>query len=596
MVKQETQEVIDLTEDTREIIDLVFSVKKSRKPKVQVQVPACFSPGVSLEKSKVRKTIRRKVSRWDITPGGTKKGAPNETETANNTTAGKRAVQKALGAAFETALFTGNDTTKAPSKQAEVVAIAGTPTKGKSMGPKKSSPMMTPSQECTKASTGGEAGIESLLALQQYASPAGKAMAAKVSALRAAKEEGVPGHKTCPRLSTSVQDTLLRPGEVKDAVAAAAASDDGDALVQPRDYYSLGEYETMVKAGKIKAYKGKTHATAAHRYGDGWVFTHNKRWKKLVPSQQTRVGKGAKEAKETKGTKEASQAKEVEVNELMRQVEKLQAALAQVTLEDAKSKEKSKEKTEEEILAEQSRLREAQEMKRMVSDERKRREEAERLVMQHKKQMEQQQMEYERQQNLLTKLPRPAADYHPALEKFDKGTAPVLIVFDTNCWLHDLDHLKRVIDELSFSYYSDMSLLIPREVLKELDRKKNRSAANGESISYCARRATRYLHVLTIEGCRPRKYPLLRWQRDDETYADDYEHRHPTALRGDHAILNCLLFFERYIWCRVCLVSNDKNFLLRGHANGIQNIHFPDLSCDRLERLSLRASYNPAGG
>jgi hypothetical protein len=50
-------------------------------------------------------------------------------------------------------------------------------------------------------------------------------------------------------------------------------------------------------------------------------------------------------------------------------------------------------------------------------------------------------------------------------------TAPVLLVLDTNCLMQFLPQSKRIAEDV-LHYRADTSLLVPREVYRELDRKK----------------------------------------------------------------------------------------------------------------------------
>jgi rRNA-processing protein FCF1 len=64
-----------------------------------------------------------------------------------------------------------------------------------------------------------------------------------------------------------------------------------------------------------------------------------------------------------------------------------------------------------------------------------------------------------------------AAHSPPAVTSNEPVTAPVLLVLDTNCLMQFLAQSKRIAEDV-LHYRADTSLLVPREVYRELDRKK----------------------------------------------------------------------------------------------------------------------------
>jgi hypothetical protein len=64
-----------------------------------------------------------------------------------------------------------------------------------------------------------------------------------------------------------------------------------------------------------------------------------------------------------------------------------------------------------------------------------------------------------------------AAQSPVAVTSSEPPTAPVLLVLDTNCLLQFLPQSKRIAEDV-LHYRADTSLLVPREVYRELDRKK----------------------------------------------------------------------------------------------------------------------------
>ncbi|CAN0079214.1 unnamed protein product [Laminaria digitata] len=148
-------------------------------------------------------------------------------------------------------------------------------------------------------------------------------------------------------------------------------------------------------------------------------------------------------------------------------------------------------------------------------------------------------------------------------------TAPELIVFDTNWLIHDLGDAKCLAADVA-KRRPLTSILIPKEVLRELDRLK--TAGRDETLRYNAREANRYILSLLsrpLEGGR--EFPVVRGQEDTDLFRDDGYHDKPGYLRGDDSILNCCLFFTLGIRTprKVTLFTGDNNFAIRAKSNGL---------------------------
>ncbi|CAM9456532.1 unnamed protein product [Scytosiphon promiscuus] len=157
-------------------------------------------------------------------------------------------------------------------------------------------------------------------------------------------------------------------------------------------------------------------------------------------------------------------------------------------------------------------------------------------------------------------------------------TAPILVAFDTNWLIHHLaDTMCRVADIAG--RHTDTSVLIPKEVLSELDRLKTRGKDQATRSS--AQKANRYFRDLVERPLeRGRKFPVVRVQEDTELFRDEGHHARPEGLGGDDSILNCCMFFTQAIDTprKVTLVTGDNNFAIRASAHGLMTMGRPQ--CD----------------
>lgn len=164
----------------------------------------------------------------------------------------------------------------------------------------------------------------------------------------------------------------------------------------------------------------------------------------------------------------------------------------------------------------------------------------------------------------------------------DPSLAPVILIMDTNCWLKFLPQVQAFVVGMSMRV-PDASLVIPREVLRELDRKKMDS---NNSIAFQARSAVRFIsELLKLPpriGGEGKSYPVARGQDDAQLHRDEGHHQKPAALRGDDAILNCALFMKREAERSVFLCSDDRLFRQRAFANGIGVLEASDMNLDCL--------------
>ncbi len=89
----------------------------------------------------------------------------------------------------------------------------------------------------------------------------------------------------------------------------------------------------------------------------------------------------------------------------------------------------------------------------------------------------------------------------------DPGLALNLLVLDTNILLKEMSNIQILIADLNKHSEVDASILMPREVYRELDILKNKL---GDT--YRVRATVRYLEELRSMQLKGRRYPLLRVQ------------------------------------------------------------------------------------
>ncbi len=89
----------------------------------------------------------------------------------------------------------------------------------------------------------------------------------------------------------------------------------------------------------------------------------------------------------------------------------------------------------------------------------------------------------------------------------DPGLAPNLLVLDTNILLKEMSYIQILVADLKKHSEVDASILIPREVYRELDTLKNKLGA-----TYRVRATVRYLEGLRSTRLKDQRYPLLRVQ------------------------------------------------------------------------------------
>eukprot|EP00752_Nemacystus_decipiens_P003450 g3186.t1 len=157
-------------------------------------------------------------------------------------------------------------------------------------------------------------------------------------------------------------------------------------------------------------------------------------------------------------------------------------------------------------------------------------------------------------------------------------TAPVLVVFDTNWLVHNLVDTKCRVEDIA-GRHKDTSILIPKEVLRELDRLKTRG--KDEATRSSAQKANRFFRGLVESPLRHgREFSVVRVQEDTELFRDNGHHSRPEKLGADDAILNCCMFFTQGIDTprKVTLITNDNNFAIRASAHGLTTTGRPQ--CD----------------
>ncbi|XP_038215081.1 transcriptional protein SWT1 [Zerene cesonia] len=135
----------------------------------------------------------------------------------------------------------------------------------------------------------------------------------------------------------------------------------------------------------------------------------------------------------------------------------------------------------------------------------------------------------------------------------------VVLVVDTNIFIHELDTIKDVLNSHLKGYKEQPTLLVPWRVINELDRLKDNNNGNG-AVCKRAKAAMDYLYKSLPENSRIKGQSLR----------DANSHIYPCEIPDDE-ILNCSLQqVER--GKNVLLVSNDKNLCTKAQINGVRHM------------------------
>ncbi|XP_064072069.1 transcriptional protein SWT1 [Vanessa tameamea] len=144
------------------------------------------------------------------------------------------------------------------------------------------------------------------------------------------------------------------------------------------------------------------------------------------------------------------------------------------------------------------------------------------------------------------------------------GGDNLVLVVDTNIFIHELDFIKNVLNSHIKGYSEQPTLLVPWRVINELDRLKDNNNGNG-ALCKRAKSAMDYLYKSLPENSRIKGQSLR----------DANSHIYPCEVPDDE-ILNCSLQqIER--GRNVILVSNDKNLCNKASINGVKRINVNEL-------------------
>ncbi|CAM9817565.1 unnamed protein product [Discosporangium mesarthrocarpum] len=336
----------------------------------------------------------------------------------------------------------------------------------------------------------------------------------------AVKEKRVPveevrsNHKKDVSETKAILDMDLRLAEISSKMQELQLGSKGPTAeeeTEERNYLTLEEYKEAATKGLVGKYSGSKYKDVDKKYADGWALNPiSHRWIK-VAKQESKEGQSTKNLK-IKLLCGRWQAKMDKMQEQMK-------TMAELAVEKAKLDEGKVER-----MIKASEVRIAAEV---------------------------------------------AKASKPSGTLLSKPTTPKLLVFDTNWLIHRLFDAQCYATFIAISC-PDTSLLVPREVVRELDRLKTHP---NQQLSKAARDANRFIVNLMNSPTSPgRKLSLVRGQEDTELFRDNGHHSAPGRLRADDAILNCCLFFARRVEDapQVTLCSGDKNFLMRARVNGIE--------------------------
>ncbi|RVE54722.1 hypothetical protein evm_000489 [Chilo suppressalis] len=154
----------------------------------------------------------------------------------------------------------------------------------------------------------------------------------------------------------------------------------------------------------------------------------------------------------------------------------------------------------------------------------------------------------------------------------------LLLVVDTNIFIHELDVIKDVLNSHIKGYSEQPNLLVPWRVINELDRLKDNNNGNG-AICKRAKAAMDYLYKSLPENTRIKGQSLR----------DSNSHIYPCESPDDEILNCCLQQSER--GKSVILVSNDKNLCNKAVINGLRSLSLAELR----PLLTSRPEGNHAG-
>jgi rRNA-processing protein FCF1 len=162
------------------------------------------------------------------------------------------------------------------------------------------------------------------------------------------------------------------------------------------------------------------------------------------------------------------------------------------------------------------------------------------------------------QHNSGINLDREEVDYGMNSNFFADGKQQWFIVLDTNILISSLKYIEELRDT-NFKGLGFPVLVIPWQVLQELDILKTRQCCTNSTLTARARRAVSFLHSNFMS-----EHPRIRGQTALESVAEAFKIEVP-----DDYILQCCLQIAQTT-NRVILLSNDKNLCNKAIVNGIK--------------------------
>jgi rRNA-processing protein FCF1 len=155
-------------------------------------------------------------------------------------------------------------------------------------------------------------------------------------------------------------------------------------------------------------------------------------------------------------------------------------------------------------------------------------------------------------------LGREEVDYGMNPISFPDAVQQWFIVLDTNILISSLKYIEELRDT-SFIGLGFPVLVIPWQVLQELDILKARQCSTSSSLAARARRAVSFLYSNFMS-----EHPRIRGQTALDSVPEAFKIEVP-----DDAILQCCLQIAQ-MTNRVILLSNDKNLCNKAIVNGIK--------------------------
>ncbi|KAI8879010.1 hypothetical protein K501DRAFT_257585 [Backusella circina FSU 941] len=148
---------------------------------------------------------------------------------------------------------------------------------------------------------------------------------------------------------------------------------------------------------------------------------------------------------------------------------------------------------------------------------------------------------------------------YPSANTPNPSSYQEIAIVDTNFLLSNLGTLNALLD-VSEGRPGSLLLILPWQVILELDGLKSKNMDGESQVGLSARKAMKFLEM----HLRDKKY-AIRGQRTDEVFDKK-------SKGGDDAILDCCMYFQQLTTRRLTLLSNDRNLCIKVMVHGVDSL------------------------